>query len=108
MAVRLAVASDVFDGNLFCAILFHHQLSWMRFGTALSQFGEVSYLILHIRAVAFVLCGDPKILLVYSFNALILPVLRDCFPTIFSIFSVRFIGGFRFGVWSVLVILVRR
>ena len=36
MAVRLAVAGDVFDGVLFYAVLF--PMSWMRSGTELSQF----------------------------------------------------------------------
>ena len=33
MAVHLAVASDIFDGVLFCAVLFSHVMSWMRSGT---------------------------------------------------------------------------
>ena len=37
MAVHLAVAGDVFDGVLFCAVFFH-EMSWMRSGTELSQF----------------------------------------------------------------------
>ena len=37
MAVHLAVAGDVFDGVLFCAVLFPHEMSWMRYGTELSQ-----------------------------------------------------------------------
>ena len=38
MAVHLAVAGDVFNGVLFCAVLFSHEMSWMRSGTELSQF----------------------------------------------------------------------
>ena len=30
MAVHLAVAGDVYDGVLFCAVLFPHEMSWMR------------------------------------------------------------------------------
>ena len=37
MAVHLAVAGDVFDGVLFCAVLFPHEIFWMRPGTELSQ-----------------------------------------------------------------------
>ena len=37
MAVHLAVAGDVLDGVLFCAVLFSHEMSWMRSGTELSQ-----------------------------------------------------------------------
>ena len=33
-----AVTCDVFDGVLFCAVLFTHEMSWMRSGTVLSQF----------------------------------------------------------------------
>ena len=36
--------------------------------------GGGSWLLLHIRAVVFVLCGDPKTLPLYSVNALIIPV----------------------------------
>ena len=36
--VHLAVAGDVFDGVLFCAVLFSHEMSWMRSRTELSQF----------------------------------------------------------------------
>ena len=38
MAVHLAVAGDVFDAVLFCAVLFSNDMSWMRSGTELSQF----------------------------------------------------------------------
>ena len=38
MAVQLAVAGDVFDGVLFCVVLFSHEMSWMRSGAELSQF----------------------------------------------------------------------
>ena len=38
MAVHVAVAVNIFDGVLFCAVLFFHEMSWMRYGTALSQF----------------------------------------------------------------------
>ena len=37
MAGHLAVTDDVFDGVLFCAVLFP-TMSWMRSGTELSQF----------------------------------------------------------------------
>ena len=33
MAVHLAVTGDVFDGVLFCAVLFPQEISWMRSGT---------------------------------------------------------------------------
>ena len=39
MVVHLAVAGDVFDGVLFCTVLFFsHELSWMEFGTELNRF----------------------------------------------------------------------
>ena len=38
MTVHLAVAGDVFDGVLFYAVLFSHDMSWIRSGTELSQF----------------------------------------------------------------------
>ena len=38
MTVHLAAACDVFDGVLFCAVPFPHEMSWMRSGTDLSQF----------------------------------------------------------------------
>ena len=38
MTVHLDVAVDVFDGVLFCAVLYSHEMSWMRSGTELSQF----------------------------------------------------------------------
>ena len=41
-----------------------------------------------IRAVVFVLSGDPKMSL-RTFNALIIPVLRDCFTQLF--FSISFL-----------------
>ena len=37
MAVNLAVACDVFDGDIFCAVLFPGGV-WIRFGIELSQF----------------------------------------------------------------------
>ena len=37
MAVHLAVAGDVFDGVLFCAVFFH-EMSWTRSGIELSVF----------------------------------------------------------------------
>ena len=33
MAVDLAIAGDVFDGVLFCAVFFFKEMSWMRSGT---------------------------------------------------------------------------
>ena len=47
---------------------------------------EVSFLLLHIRAVVFVLCGNFENLPVHSFNALIIPILRDCLPNYFLVF----------------------
>ena len=41
MAVHLAADGDIFDGVLFCAVLFPHKMSWMRSGTELSQFLRV-------------------------------------------------------------------
>ena len=38
MAALLAFAGDVFDGVLFCAVLFSHKMSRLRSGTELSQF----------------------------------------------------------------------
>ena len=38
MAVHLAIASDLFDGVLFCAVLCSHEVSWMRSETELSLF----------------------------------------------------------------------
>ena len=38
MAAHLVVAGDVFDGVLFCAVHFPHEMSSMRSGTELSQF----------------------------------------------------------------------
>ena len=38
MAVNLAVASDVFDGVLFCAVIFPQEMSSVRSETELSQF----------------------------------------------------------------------
>ena len=39
MAVYLAVAGgDIFDGVLFCTILFPREMSWVRSGAELSQF----------------------------------------------------------------------
>ena len=32
------IAGDVFDGVLFCAPLFFHEMSWVRSGTELNQF----------------------------------------------------------------------
>ena len=46
VAVRLAVAGGfVFGGVLFCAVLFPHEMSWVRFGAELSQFLKISYLL---------------------------------------------------------------
>ena len=38
--LEIAVAGDVFDGVLLCCV-FSHEMSWMRSGTALSQFPRV-------------------------------------------------------------------
>ena len=40
ITVHLAVAGDVFDGVCPCFVLsfFPHKMSWMRYGTELSQF----------------------------------------------------------------------
>ena len=35
---HMAVAGDVFDGVMFCAVLLPHEMSWMRSGIELSQF----------------------------------------------------------------------
>ena len=37
ISVHLAVAGDVFDGVIFCAVLFSHEMSWMRSGNELSH-----------------------------------------------------------------------
>ena len=37
MSLDLAVAGDVLDDVLFCAVLFSHDMSCMRSGTELSQ-----------------------------------------------------------------------
>ena len=47
MAVYLAVAGDVFDGVLFCAILFPRD-SWMCSWTELRQFLRIFRLILAV------------------------------------------------------------
>ena len=36
--VHLTVAGDFFGGVLFCAVLFPHEMSWMRSVTELNQF----------------------------------------------------------------------
>ena len=69
-----------------------------------------------IRAVVFVLCGDRKNLPVHSFNALIIPILRDCLwfkpPSNFiagrpkAALLFWFFGGFRCGVPLFIVMLV--
>ena len=41
MAVHLAVAGDVFDGVLFHAVFFSHEMSWIRSGFELSQFMRI-------------------------------------------------------------------
>ena len=38
MAVYLSVPGEVFDGVLLCAVLFSHEMSWMRSRTELRQF----------------------------------------------------------------------
>ena len=38
MDVHLAVAGDVIDGVLFCAVPFPTKMSWMKSGIELSQF----------------------------------------------------------------------
>ena len=38
MAVHLAVAGDVFDNVLFCAVLFPYEMSWLRSKTEWNQF----------------------------------------------------------------------
>ena len=47
MAFHLTVAGDVFDGVLFCAVLFSHEMSWMRSETELSQFLDYSNPLVH-------------------------------------------------------------
>ena len=49
MAVYLAVASDVFDGVLFC--VFSHEMSWVRCGTKSSLFSRIFSPILAMRHV---------------------------------------------------------
>ena len=51
----------------------------------------------HIRAVVFVLFGDIKNLPVHSFNALIIPVLRNCLPNYFLVF-LSFLSWFNWWV----------
>ena len=46
MAVHLAVAGDVFDGVLFCAVFFPHEMPWMRSGTEFNQFLRIFLLLL--------------------------------------------------------------
>ena len=46
IAVRLAVAGNVFECVLCCAVLFYHKRSWMRSWTELSQFLRIFLLIL--------------------------------------------------------------
>ena len=58
MAVHHTVDGDVFDGVLFCAILFPPEMSWMRSGTELRQFLGI-------------------FLPTQSFNPLIIPVHTD-------------------------------
>ena len=70
----------------FSAVRFFHEMSWMRSGTELSQCLGCSYLLLHIRAVVFVLCVDRKNFRVHSFNAYIIPVFGDCLSNYFSVF----------------------
>ena len=41
VSVHLAVTGDIFDGVLFCAALFSHEMSWVRSGTELSQFLKI-------------------------------------------------------------------
>ena len=38
IAVPLAVACDFFGGELLCAVLFPHEMSWMRSGTESNHF----------------------------------------------------------------------
>ena len=38
LAINLAVAGDVFDGVLFYAVFFSHEMSWTTSGTESSQF----------------------------------------------------------------------
>ena len=41
IAFHLAVAVDVFDCVLFCAVLLSYETSWMRSGTKFSQFLKI-------------------------------------------------------------------
>ena len=47
MAAHLAIAGDVLDGALFCAVLFPK--TWMRSGTELSQFLRIVLPIFYIK-----------------------------------------------------------
>ena len=50
MAVHLILGCGVFGGVLFCAVLFSHEMSWMRSGTELSQFLRIfaTYFCIHV------------------------------------------------------------
>ena len=48
MAVRLAVACDVFDGSYF-VLSFSHEISWIRSGTEMSQFLRIFLPTLEIK-----------------------------------------------------------
>ena len=56
MAFHLDVAGDVFNGVLFCVVLFH-EMSWMRSGTELSQFLKIFQLTQLIRFCYFYFFG---------------------------------------------------
>ena len=44
---NLAIAGDVFDGVLFCAVLYSHEMSLMRSGIELNQFIRIFLLTIY-------------------------------------------------------------
>ena len=77
----------------FCAVLFPTRCLGWNLGLNWLIFCGFSYLLLHIRAVVFVPCGDLKNLPVHSFNVFIIPILRDCLPNFFSSPELKARGG---------------
>ena len=59
MAVHLAVAGDVFDDVLFCAVIFRQEMSWMRSEVELSLFLRIflpPFLYIFILVLMIFLC----------------------------------------------------
>ena len=53
MAVHLAVAGDAFDGVLFCAVLFSHEMSGMRYEEDIESVPEdFPYLLMHVAHIS--------------------------------------------------------